>query len=291
MIATIEAPGSGRPKAARRSRRQSSRIAYLFLAVLAGYALLPIVIFAFSALKTQADLGAHPLSPPTHPQWHNLVDAWTQADMGTGLRNSVIIVTGTVLGVCVIAGCAAYAMARLDLPGRNGVLTYLIVSSALPIQLFLVPLFYLWTRLNLYDSIPGLIIIYWAVFSPFATLLLRSFLIGLPRDYEQAARIDGAGELTILFRIVLRLSWPGFLTVALVTALAAYNEFLLAVTFIQTPSRLPVSLAMYSFQQGYTVNYALVSAAGLIMLAPMIVLFLALQRRFVSGLASSGLAG
>ena len=273
------------------SLRPATPIAYLLLAVLAAYALLPLVIFVFSALKTPADLGAHPLGPPMHPHWQNFVDAWNQADMGTGLLNSFIIVTGTVLGVCVIAGCAAYAMARLDLPGGNGVLTYLIVSSALPIQLFLVPLFFLWTRLNLYDSLFGLIVIYWAVFSPFATLLLRSFLIGLPREYEDAARLDGASELTILLRIVLPLSWSGFLTVALVTGVAAYNEFLLAVTFISTPSKLPVSLALFSFQQGFTVNYALVSAAGLIMLAPMVILFLALQRRFVSGLAASGLAG
>lgn len=285
---------ASRPKTARRRRdpwRRSSPIAYVLLTLLAAYAVGPLVIFVFSALKTQADLGAHPLSPPAHPQWHNLLDAWTQANMGAGLLNSLIIVTGTILGVCVIAGCAAYAMARLNLPGRGGVMMYLIVSSALPIQLFLVPLFFLWTRLNLYDTLFGLIVIYWAVFSPFATLLLRAFLIALPRDYEQAARIDGAGELTVLLRIVLPLSWPGFLTVALVTGLSAYNEFLLAVTFIQTPSRLPVSLAMFSFQQGFTQNYALISAAGLIMLAPMIVLFLALQRRFVSGLVASGLAG
>lgn len=276
----------------RRNRlKKSSPIAYIILLVLGAYSVGPMVIFVFNSLKTQTDLGSHPLSPPSHPVWHNFIDAWTQAQMGTGLKNSLIIVVGTVVGVCVIAGCAGYAMARLNLPGRGGVMMYLIVSSALPIQLFLVPLFYLWTRLNLYDTLFGLIVIYWAVFSPFATLLLRSFLLALPRDYEQAARIDGAGELTVLLRIVLPLSWPGVLTVALVTGLSAYNEFLLAVTFIQTPSKLPVSLALFSFQQGYTQNYALISAAGLIMLAPMIALFLALQRRFISGLVSSGLSG
>jgi raffinose/stachyose/melibiose transport system permease protein len=286
--ATAAAP----PRRRRVSKwRRSSPVAYIVLTVLAAYAIGPMVIFVFDALKTQADLGNNPLGPPAHLEWHNFMDAWTQASMGAGLVNSVIIVTGTVVGVCVIAGCAAYAMARLDLPGRGAVMMYLIVSSALPIQLFLVPLFYLWTRLNLYDTLFGLIVIYWAVFSPFATLLLRSFLIALPRDYEQAARIDGAGEITVLLRIVLPLSWPGVLTVALVTGLSAYNEFLLAVTFIQTPDRLPVSLAMFSFQQGYTQNYALISAAGLIMLAPMVILFLALQRRFISGLVSSGLSG
>jgi raffinose/stachyose/melibiose transport system permease protein len=171
------------------------------------------------------------------------------------------------------------------------VIFYLLVGTALPLQLFLVPLFFLWTRLGLYDTIPGLVVIYCAVYSPFATLLLRSFLLTLPRAYEEAARIDGAGELTVLRKVVIPLAWPGFLTVALVAGLAAYNEFLLAVTFIQSADRLPVATAFFSFQQGYTQNYALVSAAGLIMLAPMLLVFLLLQRRFVDGITASGLGG
>lgn len=249
-----------------------------------------MVVFLFSALKTQTDLANHPLGIPTHPVWENFKDAWTQANMGAGLINSVIIVSGTVAGVCVIAGCAAYAMARLHLPGGGLVMLYLIVSSSLPIQMFLVPLFFLWTRLNLYDTLFGLIVIYWAIFSPFATLLLRSFLLALPPDYEDAARIDGAGEITVLVRIVVPLAWPGVLTIALVTALGAYNEFLLAVTFIQSQGKMPISTTFFAFQQGFTQNYTLICAAGVIMLVPMLLLFLALQRRFVSGLVSSGLS-
>lgn len=281
--------GAGVVPRRRRARGAPNRAFYLVLVVLFAFALGPIVIFLMDSLKTQSELATSPLGLPTHPQWVNFVDAWKTANMGAGFVNSLVIVVGTVAGICVIAGCGAYAMGRLDLPGAGGFMGYLLVSSALPIQLFLVPLFFLWTRLGLYDTLFGLIVIYWAVFSPFATLLLRSFIIGIPRDYDAAARIDGAGELGILFRIILPISWPGFLTIALVSALSAYNEFLLAVTFLQTDTRMPVSLTFFAFQQGYTQNYSLITAAGVIMMAPMVLLFLLLQRKFVDGITAAGL--
>lgn len=264
---------------------------YLVLTALALFALGPIALFVFNALKTQAELAADPLGIPDAPRWGNLLQAWEQAAMGAGLANSLVVVVGTALGVCVIAGCAAYAMARLDLPGSGAVMLALLVGTALPIQLFLVPLFYLWTRLGLYDTLFGLIVIYWAVFSPFATLLLRSFMLTLPREYEEAARLDGAGELRVLTRVVLPLTWPGFLTAALVTGLSAYNEFLLAVTFVQSSDRMPASTAFFAFQQAFTKDYTLISAAGLIMLLPMLAVFLLLQRRFVDGITATGLGG
>ncbi|HVX45888.1 MAG TPA: carbohydrate ABC transporter permease, partial [Mycobacteriales bacterium] len=162
---------------------------YFVLLVLAVLSLAPLVIFLFSALKSPAELGTNPLGLPHHWRWGNFVDAWNTADFGPKMRNSLIIVAGTVAGVCLIAGCAAYAMARLQLPGGNAVMVYLIVMSALPIQLFLVPLFYMWAKLHLYDTLIGVIIIYWAIFSPFATLLLRSFMMNIPRELEEAARL------------------------------------------------------------------------------------------------------
>jgi raffinose/stachyose/melibiose transport system permease protein len=266
-------------------------LTYVLLCALVLFALGPLVLFVFSALKTQSELASSPLSFPSSLQWSNFTTAWEQANMGAGLANSAIVVAGTVLGICVIAGCAAYAMARLDLPGSGGFITYLLVTSSLPTQMFLVPLFYLWTNLQLYDSLFGIIVVYWGLFSPFATLLLRSFLLTIPREFEEAARIDGAGELRILFRVVLPNAVPGFVTIALVTALAAYNEFLIAVTFIQDSYLLPVSTTFFTFRQGFTQDYTLIGAAGMIMVLPMLVIFLALQRRFIEGVSASGLGG
>lgn len=264
---------------------------YVALCLLLLFSLGPLVLFVFSALKTQSELATNPLSFPASLRWENFVTVWQQANMSAGLTNSLLVVAATVAGVCVIAGCAAYAMARLDLPGTGSLISYLLVTSALPHQMFLVPLFYLWTNLNLYNSLLGLVIIYTGLFSPFATLLLRSFMLSIPRELEEAARIDGAGELRVLFRVVLPAAAPGFLTIALVTALAAYNEFLFAVTFIQDDGLLPVSTSFFHFQQGFSQDFTLVGAAGVLMVLPMLLLFLALQRRFIEGVSSSGLGG
>ncbi|MEE2037407.1 carbohydrate ABC transporter permease [Nocardiopsis sp. CT-R113] len=282
-----------RPTRARRAARLMDRsrpLTYLLLVILAAYALGPIVVMVFSALKTPAELSTNPMGLPADAAWDNFVTAWQNANMSTGLVNSAIIVSCTAVGVCLIAGSAAYAMVRLDVPAPGAITMYLLVVTSLPIQLFLVPLLSWWTRLGLYDTQFGLIVIYWAIYSPFATLLLRSYLIAIPPDYEAAARMDGAGELTVFVRIVMPLIWPGLLTAGLVAGLQAYNEFLLAVTFLQDAEALPVSIALYSFQQGFTVNHALVAAAGLIMLLPMLAVFLVMQRRFVSGYASTGMA-
>ena len=264
---------------------------YGALLLLALFAVGPILLFGFNALKTPSGLAESPLGVPTHPQWHNFLDAWQQANMGAGLRNSVVLVTATAIGVCAISGCAAYAMSRLRVPGSTFLIYYLLFATSLPIQLFLIPLFYLWTNLGLYDNLLGLVIIYWATSSPFATLLIRSFMVGLPTEYDDAARIDGAGEWRVFVRVVLPMVWPGILTAGLVAGLTAYNEFLLAVTFIQSSDKMPVSTAFYSFRSGYTTDYTLISAGGLIMVIPVLIAFLLLQRRFVEGYTSSGMAG
>ena len=264
---------------------------YAPLSVLAIFAAGPIVIFVFGSLKTQADLAANPLGLPKTWHWSNFVNAWTEANVAAGLRNSLILVVATVVITCVVASLAAYSLARVRPAGANSIQTYLFVGSALPAQLFLVPLFYLWAKIGLYNTYPGLILIYVGIFSPFATLLLRSFLVGLPTEYEEAARVDGAGELSVLLRVVLPQAWSGILTVGLVTGLATYNEFLFAVTFVQSQHLRPVGLALYSFRAGFLVNQPLVDAAGVIMLLPVLVIFLLLQRRFTAGMSSSGLVG
>jgi raffinose/stachyose/melibiose transport system permease protein len=276
----------------RGARREPSKVPYyVVLVLLALIALGPLVVLAFNSLKTSAEIGENPLGPPLSPVFENFPNAWTQGNFATTMVNSTILTVGTIVGVCVIAGTAAYALDRLDLPGTDAVLLYLFVASAVPFQLFLVPLFFLWNALQLTNTLFGLIVIYWAIFSPFATLLLRSFLVALPRDFEEAARIDGASELQILLRVVLPLSWPAFLTIALVSGLAAWNEFFFAITFIQDESLRPVTTSFLAFQSSFSRDWGLTSAAGFIIILPIIVLFLFLQRRFISGLTAGGLKG
>jgi len=266
--------------------------AYLTMTLLALFAMGPIVLFIVNSLKTRPELADNPLGLPSQPQWSNFINAWVDANLSAGFLNSALIVGGTVLGTCLVASGAAYAMARLQVPGSSGLLTYLIVTSSLPTQLFITPIFYLWVSAHLYNTQIGLIIIYIGLFSPFATLLLRSFLITIPVEFEEAARVDGASDWQVLRHVVLPQSWSGIVSIALVSGLAAYNEFLFAVTFLQDPEKLPVSIALYSFRSSsYLQNQVLINAAGVLMMVPVLIFFLLMQRRLVAGLTAGGLVG
>jgi raffinose/stachyose/melibiose transport system permease protein len=270
---------------------QRTPYSYIALIVLAIFAALPILVLLFNAFKSDTELATNPLGFPHSWDVTNFVTGWTQGRLGQGLLNSAVLVAGSVIGVWICAGMAAYALARLGLPFKRGIRFYLLIVISLPVQMFLVPLFFLWTNLGLYDTLPGLILIHIALNTPFATLLLETFLVGIPKELDEAARLDGAGEWQVATRIMLPLAQPGFLTVGLVTGLAVYGELFFAVTFLASPDKLPISAAFLQFQQGMSKLYGVTDAAGLVMIVPVILLFLLMQRRFISGLASSGLKG
>lgn len=264
---------------------------FTILGLLAVFSAMPLLVTVWNSLKTQVEIANNPLGIPSDPQWQNYLEAWTVGNFGTGFASSVAVVVGSVLLIAIVSTMAAYALSRLDFPKSGTLILYLLVLNSLPIQLFLVPLFFAWSRLGLYDTHLGLVIIYTAVNAPFATLLLRSFMIGIPRDYEDAARVDGAGEFKVFLSVTLPLAWSGILTISLVAGLAVYNEFFLALMFIQSPELMPISTSLFNFRNGFSTNFPLQAAAGMMMLAPMMLAFLILHRRFVSGITSSGLAG
>ena len=264
---------------------------YVVLTLLVVFALGPMVFLAFNSVKSRADIGRNPLGPPSELVLENYPRAWDVGNFATTVRNSGILVAVTVVGVLIFGGMAAYSLAKLDLPGAGAVTLYLLVGSSLPLQLFLVPLFFFWNRLGLVNNLLGLAIIYVAVNAPLAIFLLRAYMVQLPRDFEDAARVDGAGEWRIFTGIVVPLSWPGFLTVGLVVALSVWNEFLLATVFLTEQELFTVVTSYYNFQTRFSRDWALTSAAAMMMIVPIVVVFLALQRRFVEGLTQGGLKG
>jgi raffinose/stachyose/melibiose transport system permease protein len=250
---------------------------YVVLILLVAFSLGPICTLFFNSLKTTAESRVNPLGPPLLGiRWQNYPTAWVNGHYSTTVRNSAIITLGTVAGVLVLAGLAAYSMAILELPGANGLALYLLVGTSMPAQLFMVPLFFLWTRLGLTDNLLGVIIIYWATMSPFATFLLRSYMVAIPEEFKDAARIDGASELQVFRRIIVPIIWPGFLTA-------------FAVTFLHREEMKPISTSLYAFVDRYTRDWGLTSAASVMMILPVIVLFLSLQRQFIEGLTQGGL--
>lgn len=274
-----------------RSRRSASLVPnYVILSLLVLFSLGPLLVLGFNSLKANAEVARNPLGPPLEGlHWENFSQAWQTGDYGVSLRNSMVVVAGTVVGVCLVGGMAAYAIAKLNLPGSDIFTMYLLAGTSLPAQLFLVPLYFLWAKLGLVDSLLGLVIIYVALFSPFATFLLRSFIIAIPGDFEDAARVDGASNWQVFTRIVVPLTWPGFLTAGLVTGLWAWNEFLFAVTFLHKPEVMTVAISYYNFAGRYGRDWGLTSAGALIMILPVVLIFLGLQRQFIEGLTEGGL--
>lgn len=280
------------PIAARpRPRRHTSMLwlVHLPLLLLVVATLAPLFVLFVNSVKTDMDIKADPLGLPSSIQWGNFVAAWNTAGYTLAFRNSLIVSGSTVLIVCITGGMCAHAMANLKLPGQNVVLVYLLLALTVPPLLYLVPLFYLWTKLHLINTLPGLILIYSALYLPFGIFLLRAYFINLPHEIEDAARIDGCSEWQTFVRVIVPLSWPAFTSVALIVAVWSWNEFIFAITFLPSQDVQTVAVRYATFTGQWVSNYAYISSAGVIMILPAVVLFLLLQRRFVEGMTAGGL--
>ena len=275
----------------RPKRRESLVMNYVVLSLLLVFTLGPIVVLVFNSFKTRAEIGKNPLGLPTELHWENYSNAWKYGNFSTTTRNSVILVTGTVTGTLFFSGMAAYSLAKLNLPGSMGFMVYLLIVSTLPSQLFLVPLYFLWRTLGLVNTLFGLIVIYVATGAPFAIFLLRSYMLQIPNDFQDVARVDGANEWQIFVKVIVPLSWPGFLTVGLLSALGVWNEFFFALVFITKPKLFTVITSYYNFTTRFSRDWSLTSAAAVMMIIPVLVIFLSLQRRFIAGITGGGLKG
>ena len=272
-----------------RRQRESRAFNHVFLSILVVFSLGPVVVLAMNSVKSNSELGLNPLGIPREIRWENFGNAWEQGEFSRTTKNSVIYVVGTVAAELILGGLAAYSLARKNPPGANFVMIYLLVASTVPIWLYLVPLFFLWRQLGLLNTYHGLILIYTALNAPFSIFLLRSYLIGLPMELEDAARVDGANELQVLLRIIVPLAWPGFLTVGLVVGLGIWSEFQVALIFVHNPEMFPVTTSYFKFTDRFGRDWAMTSAGAFMMIAPVLILFLALQRRFVEGLTQGGI--
>lgn len=284
MASNTIVPRSGR-------RDQNLMPNYAALLALLVFSLGPLVVLTFNSVKSRAEIGRNPLGPPQEVLLENFTRAWDVGNFSATTRNSGILVLGTVFLVLLLGGMASYSLAKLNLPGAGLLTLYLLIGTSLPIQLYLVPLFFTWQKLGLVNNLFGLIVIYVATNAPFAVFLLRSYMLQIPSDFEDAARVDGASEWEVFARIVVPLSWPGFLTVGLVVALSVWNEFLLATVFLTEQDLFTVVTSYANFATRFSRDWSLTSAAALMMIAPVVVIFLALQRRFIEGLTQGGLKG
>ena len=264
---------------------------YFILTLLALFCILPILLMFFNSIKPQEEFGVNPLGFPMSIRLENFVDAWILGEYAQIFLNSSKLVVGTLILNLTISGLAGFSLAKLNPKGSDVFLLYLLVGISIPAQMFILPLFLLWKELGLMNTHIGLIIIYAWLIAPFATFLIRSYMVQLPDELFEAAKIDGASTLQLFYKIALPISWPVFLTAGLVVGLAVWNEFLFALTFIQDESSKPIATILFAFQSRFENDWGLVNASAVMMLAPVVILFMFFQKRFIAGLTSGASKG
>jgi ABC-type glycerol-3-phosphate transport system permease component len=211
-------------------------------------------------------------------------EAWDSIGFGSHFLNSLVITATTVAGTLLLATLAGYAFAMLRFPLRNTIYFVLLSTLMMPAPALIIPLYLQVRNLGLLDSRVGLVLLYIGSSAPFAMFLMRAFFATLPRELVEAARVDGAGELAVFWRVVLPLARPGVATVVIFQSLSTWNEFLYANTVIQTPDALPLQPVLFSLAGQYSTDWPVLTAALTMAVVPVVVVYVRMQRQFVAGM-------
>jgi alpha-glucoside transport system permease protein len=259
---------------------------YILLAFVAVLWLVPTLGLFFTSLIDPAVIGRmgwwEILSEPSQATWQNYSDIFDNESITTSIWTTLwISIGGTILPI-LVAALAGYAFAWLEFPGRDWLFLVVVGLLVVPIQMALIPIFSLYNDLGLFDTVLGLILFHTAFGLPFAIFLLRNFFIGIPRDLLEAARIDGASELRIFFRLILPLGLPAIASLAIFQFLWVWNDLLVALTFGRDTQ--PITVAIFSQMRQFSANIELIAPAAFVSLAIPLVVFFAFQRYFVQGL-------
>ena len=266
-------------------------LGYAVLLAMAIVFATPLIWMVLSSLKPQEQLTSDPhrILPR---QWRvsNYREAVEAMPYFQYLRNSLVLCLGSVIGTLCSCTVVAYALARLQWPGRKVVFAVMIATMLLPWHVTMIPRFLLLREMGMYDSLAALIVPTF-LGDAFYIFLLRQFFLAIPEELSEAARIDGCGEWSVFGRIVLPLSRPALATVSLFQFIAAWNDFGGPLLYLSDPARFPLAYGLERFISSYSSQTALLLAAAVLFTMPIVVLFLLTQRTFVEGFTTSGLKG
>jgi multiple sugar transport system permease protein len=280
-----------RPPAAVRRKRFLMAVANHSLLIAAAIAFLaPFVFVVLTSLMTtnqalSANIWPHPF------RLQNFVDVFTKAPLWRWTINTMIYSVLATIGVVLSSVPVAYALARLRWKGRDAAFLVVLVALMLPPQVSVVPLYVMWAKLHLVGTLWPLIIPNW-LGDAFTIFLLRQFFLTIPEDYLDAARVDGCGELRILFTVVTRLAKPAIAAVALFSFLYTFNDFFLPLLYVgENSHNWVLSIGLAQFRSAHQVQWNLTMAATLLVMAPVIILFFLAQKAFVEGVTLTGVKG
>jgi multiple sugar transport system permease protein len=261
---------------------------HLVLAPIALVMLTPLVWMLVTSIETVAETRRFPpVIIPSGIHWQNYRTALTEAPFAHWFVNTMIVTVVSVIGNLVFCSLAGYAFARLRFAGKNIAFFLILATLMIPFQVVMIPTFLIIRSAGLIDTLGALILPNLA--SGFGIFMMRQFFRTLPVELEEAARIDGASRLGVLVRIVLPLSAPALATLAVITFMWTWNDFLWPLITIYSEENMTLQLGLTTFQGAHQTNTALLMAANVMSMAPILLLFFFAQRWFVRGVATSGL--
>jgi ABC-type glycerol-3-phosphate transport system permease component len=273
----------------RRTRKTASWSGfYLMVAVFVLVSLFPFYWIVITALKTQPEISAGTVGLfPAHLTWSSFSTIFRQATFARSLINSVIVAGSTTILTVIIASLAGYGLARTQIRGKQLIMGFLLVAGFFPVIAMVGPIFVTYRSIGLLDNLVGLVIVYFIYSLPLATWFLTGFFGQIPRELEEAAIVDGATRLQALRRVIVPVAVPGIFTVAILGFIFCWNDFLLALMFLTSPSRYTSPLAIMNLGQSqYQTYYNLIDAMVVIITLPIALIVLFAQRRIISGLTA-----
>ena len=261
---------------------------HLLLAPIALVMVTPLAWMLVTSIETVAETRRFPpVIIPSGIHWQNYQSALTEAPFSRWFVNTMVVTVASVIGNLVFCSLAGYAFARLRFAGKNIAFFLILATLMIPFQVVMIPTFLIVRSAGLIDTLGALILPNLA--SAFGIFMMRQFFRTLPVELEEAARIDGASRLGVLVRIVLPLSAPALATLAVITFMWTWNDFLWPLITIYSEENLTLQLGLTQFQGAHQTNTALLMAANVMSMLPILLLFFVAQRWFVRGIATSGL--
>ncbi|QYN19495.1 carbohydrate ABC transporter permease [Amycolatopsis sp. DSM 110486] len=228
---------------------------------------------------------------PSSATLENFVSALTKPGFVTYLTNSLIVTLGAVIAALVVGVLAAIPLARFRFRGRKGFLLLILVAQLAPLSALFIPMYLLMRDIGLLDTLPSLLLVYFATSLPFTVWMLYGFINGIPYDLEESAMIDGCSRAGAFRRVTLPLLGPGLVTTSVFSFITAWNEFLFALVFIHDPNKQTLPVWLSSFRTAFSVDWGAIMAASAVYAVPALIFFLIVQRKLVSGLTAGAVKG
>ena len=294
-VGTAEPVTTAKPRAAKKQKPAAPRPPWwlwVSVAAIVVFCLAPFYWLVNVSLKTGPDLSGSAVVPP-NPTLDNYQSVFQNDDFVHALGNSAIVSLTTTFLALVVGSFCAYALARLKFPAKFLLLALVLSITTFPPIAIATPIFKLWTDLGFFNTLYGLIIPYLTFALPLAIYILVSFFKEIPKDLEEAALVDGATRFTAFRKVVIPLAAPGLATAGILTFIAAWNEFLFAVTLTSTPKArtVPAAIAFFTGSTEFEEPLGTISAASVIISIPLIGLVLFFQKRIVAGLTAGAVKG